>query len=204
MLSQISPAHTKQQTGFTLMEVILVMALIGLIMSTVSYTVFSSNIEEDIEKEVQRLQVVTSLASDYAVINQQELGLLIDEEKRSYEYLTLNEENEWQPLLAHKYFELRELPESLFLELNLDGLAWQEDESLFDSRIFDEQLSVSEEGVEIGNEEDVPPPPPQIMILSSGEITPFELKLKYSDDDDEFYYLLSAKDTIPLEREGPL
>ncbi|MFW8591159.1 type II secretion system minor pseudopilin GspH [Glaciecola sp. 2405UD65-10] len=204
MLSQISPAHTKQQTGFTLMEVILVMALIGLIMSTVSYTVFSSNIEEDIEKEVQRLQVVTSLASDYAVINQQELGLLIDEEKRSYEYLTLNEENEWEPLLAHKYFELRELPESLFLELNLDGLAWQEDESLFDSRIFDEQLSVSEEGVEIGNEEDLPPPPPQIMILSSGEITPFELKLKYSDDDDEFYYLLSAKDTIPLEREGPL
>ena len=180
------------------------MALIGLIMSTVSYTVFSSNIEEDIEKEVQRLQVVTSLASDYAVINQQELGLLIDEEKRSYEYLTLNEENEWEPLLAHKYFELRELPESLFLELNLDGLAWQEDESLFDSRIFDEQLSVSEEGVEIGNEEDLPPPPPQIMILSSGEITPFELKLKYSDDDDEFYYLLSAKDTIPLEREGPL
>ena len=64
--------------------------------------------------------------------------------------------------------------------------------------------SVSDEGVEIGNEEDVPPPHPQIMILSSGEITPFELKLKYLGDDDEFYYLLSAKDTIPLDREGPL
>lgn len=204
MLSQLSPAPIRKQTGFTLMEVILVMALIGLIMSTVSYTVFSSSIEDDIEKEVQRLQVVTSLASDYAVINQQELGLLIDEEKRSYEYLTLNEENEWEPLLVHKYFELRELPESLFLELNLEGLPWQKDESLFDSRIFDEQLSVSDEGVEIGNEEDVPPPPPQIMILSSGEITPFELKLKYLGDDDEFYYLLSAKDTIPLDREGPL
>jgi prepilin-type N-terminal cleavage/methylation domain-containing protein len=40
------------QYGFTLLEIMLVFGLIGLIMATVSYTVFSKNIEQEIEKEV--------------------------------------------------------------------------------------------------------------------------------------------------------
>jgi len=193
--------------GFTLLEVILVMALIGLIMSTVSYTVFSENDEDDVEKEVQRLQVVFSMASDYAVINQLELGLRLDEEKRSYEFVKLDEDSQWAPLDAHKYFELRELPEGIMLELSLEGLPWQEEDSLFDTRVFDEELSVSNDSVDIGNEEDKIPPPPQIFILSSGEITPFELKIKYSPDTiggNYFYFTLQGVETVPLLREGPL
>lgn len=203
---KLKPINT-QESGFTLMEVMLVMALIGLIASTISYTVFSNNVEKDIEKEVQRLQVVFNLASDYAVINQHELGLRIDEEKQSYEFVKLDEEKLWQPLEANKYFELKEMPPGVFLELNLDGLPWQEEDGLFDTKVFDEELSVSNDGVEIGSEEDIEPEPPQIFILSSGEITPFELKIRYEPqdlDDDEFYFLLQGIETVPLSREGPL
>lgn len=197
----------KRQSGFTLIEVILVMALLGLIMSTVSYTVFTGNVEKDIEKEVQRLQVVFDLASDYAVINQYELGLRIDEEKQSYEFVKLGEADKWLPLDEQKYFQLHEMPDGVIFELSLDGLPWQQDEGLFDSGIFDEELSVSNESVEIGNEEDKTPPPPQVFILSSGEITPFELKIKYdpkSSDENPFYFLLQGIETVPLTLEGPL
>lgn len=199
--------NTDSQRGFTLLEVILVMALIGLIMSTVSYTVFSANPEDDVKKEVQRLQVVFSMASDFAVINQTELGLRLDEEKRTYEFVELDEKGEWSPLEAHKYFELRELPENILLELSLEGLPWQQEDSLFDTRVFDEELSVSNDSVDIGNEEDKIPPPPQVFILSSGEITPFELKIKYQADavnQDNFYFTLQGLETVPLLREGPL
>lgn len=196
-----------KQKGFTLMEVILVMALIGLIMSTVSYTVFSGSIEKDIEKQVQRLQVVFDMASDYAVINQYELGLRIDEKEQTYEFVKLNEDDKWLPIDDTKYFELNEMPEGVFLELSLEGLPWQEDDSLFDANVFDEELSVSNDGVDIGNEEDKIPPPPQVFILSSGEITPFELKIRFEpqeNNQESFHFLLQGKDTVPLLREGPL
>ena len=197
----------QSQNGFTLLEVILVLALIGLIMATVRYTVFSKNVEQEIEKEVQRLQVVFNMASDYAVINQYEMGLRVDEEKQSYEFVKLDDNERWTPLEHSKHFALRELPVGVTLNLSLEGLPWQQDESLFDAKIFDEELSVSNDRVEIGEEEDKVPPPPQIFILSSGEITPFELKIEYEaqeSEEESFHFILQGVDTVPLLRDGPL
>lgn len=183
------------------------LALIGLIMATVRYTVFSGDIEQDIEKEVRRLQVVFNMASDYAVINQYELGLRLDDEKQTYEFVKLDDDQKWMPLDNVKHFAIRELPLGVALELTLEGLPWQQDESLFDNRIFDEELSVRDAGVEIGNEEDKEPPPPQVFILSSGEITPFELKIEYKaqeNDEENFHFILQGIDTVPLNRKGPI
>jgi general secretion pathway protein H len=191
------------QYGFTLLEIMLVFGLIGLIMATVSYTVFSKNIEQEIEKEVQRLQVVFSMASDYAVINQFELGLRLDEDKQTYEFVKLGDDETWSPIDQSKHFALREMPLGVSIKLTLEGLSWQQDDSLFDGRIFDEELSVRDAGVDIGSEEDKEPPPPQIFILSSGEITPFELKIEYTAQDsneDNFEFSLRGIDTVPLLR----
>lgn len=177
------------------------LALIGLILASVRYAVFTDNIESEIEKEVRRLQVVFNMASDYAVINQLELGLRIDEEKKSYEFVKLDDEEKWVPLDNQKHFSLVEFSEGVYLELALEGLPWQNDDSLFDSRIFDENLSVNDDSVDIGNEEDKIPPPPQIFILSSGEITPFELLIRYEPTDlgqVPFEFMLQGKDTVPL------
>lgn len=198
-------SQRQSQLGFTLIEVVVVLALIGLILATVRYTVFTGSIEKDIENEVSRLRVVFNMASDYAVINQLELGLRIDEKEQTYEFVKLDDSEEWVSLDEQKHFTLVTFTDGVSLELALDGLPWQTEETLFDNRVFDEQLSVSSEGVEIGNEEDIPPPPPQIFILSSGEITPFELTIRYEPqefDEEEFKYTLQGKDTIPLQFVG--
>ena len=193
--------HRSHQSGFTLLEVIIVLALIALILASVRYTVFSADIEKDIEKEVQRLQVVFNMASDYAVINQLELGLRIDNEEQSYEFVKLDENDQWVGLDNQKHFEKVTFTEGVYLEIALEGFAWQDDDSLFDNRIFDEQLSVSNDSVDIGNEEDKVPPPPQVFILSSGEITPFELFIKYQAqqiNENPFEFVLQGQDTVPL------
>jgi general secretion pathway protein H len=190
------------QNGFTLIEVVVVLAMVGLILATVRYTVFTGSIKNEIEKEALRLQVVFSMASDFAVINQIELGLRIDEEEQTYEFVMLDDDDKWVSIDTHKHFSQFTFSEGVFVELILEGLEWQNDESLFDNRVFDEQLSVSNEGVQIGNEEDIPPPPPQIFILSSGEITPFELLVRYEPQgigDEEFEFSLQGKETVPIE-----
>ena len=192
----------RSQYGFTLIEVVVVLALIGLILATVRYTVFTGSIKNEIEKEAMRLQVVFNMASDFAVINQLELGLRIDDEKQTYEFVMLDDDDKWVAIDTQKHFAQVAFSKGVFVELTLEGLEWQNDESLFDNRIFDEELSVSNEGVQIGNEEDIPPPPPQIFILSSGEITPFELLIRYEPQDigdDEFEFFLQGKETVPIE-----
>ncbi|MFT6268162.1 MAG: general secretion pathway protein H [Alphaproteobacteria bacterium] len=204
-LNSLKLSHSKQ-TGFTLLEVIIVLALIGLILSSVRYAVFTGNVEKDIEKEVRRLQVVFNMASDFAVINQLELGLIIDDEDQSYEFVKLDDDERWVPLDNQKHFTKVLFTEGVSLEISLEGLAWQDDDSLFDNRIFDEELSVSDDGVDIGNEEDKVPPPPQIIILSSGEITPFELSIKYEPQeigDEPFEFILQGLETVPLKLVNP-
>lgn len=197
---------SRTHRGFTLLELILVIAVIGLIVSVVSYNVIGRDPADDVEEETRKLQVLFDMASDYAVLNQKQLGLRIDDEKMTYEFVALDDKQKWRPIGSQAIFSLRELPEFVSIELILDDLPWQSQDSLFDTEVFDESLSVSDEGVEIGNEEDIEPPPPQILLLSSGEITPFELRLVYEEpfaQTNPFFFTLQGQEVPPLTRIGP-
>jgi general secretion pathway protein H len=181
----------------------MVIAVMGLIVSVVSYNVIGKDPADEVEQETRKLQVLFDMASDYAVLNQRQLGLRIDDKEMTYEFVALNDEQKWRPVEGQAIFALRELPEFVALELILDDLPWQNEDSLFDTKVFDESLSVSDEGVEIGNEEDIEPPPPQILLLSSGEITPFELRLIYDEPFAQtvpFFFTLQGEDVPPLIR----
>ncbi|OFA31864.1 type II secretion system protein GspH [Glaciecola punicea] len=199
-------SRRSQQAGFTLLEIIIVLALIGLILASVRYTVFTENVEKDIEKEVKRLQVVFNMASDYALINQLELGLRIDGDEQSYQFVKLDDDEMWVALDNQKHFDKVFFTQGVTLGITLDGFMWEEDDSLFNNRIFDDELSVSNDGVVIGNEEDRTPPPPQVFILSSGEISPFELQIRYESQEinqEPFEFVLEGRDTVPLKMIKP-
>ena len=196
----------RRQSGFTLLEVLLVLALMGLIISVVTYTAIGSNNYDKVEDQAKRFQVVFDMASDFAVLNQRQLGIRIDEEENTYTYVTLNDDEEWVEIPNNKMFAAYEMPEYMTLELNLEDLPWDAEGQLFDRSIFDEELSVSEDGVEIGDEEDIPPPPPQLFLLSSGDITPFELSMTYEDDfstELPITFILQGKETTPIDRLAP-
>ena len=192
--------------GFTLLEVMVVIFLIGVATSIVLFNAFSASQSDRLKEQVQRLQVVFDMASDFAILNQQQLGLYVDEEAQSYHFALLDDEDQWQPITEQEAFSEFQLPEPFTIELLLDDLPWQSEDSLFDRGVFDESLSVSEDGVEIG-EEDLPPPPPQVLILSSGDITPFSLVFRYEPEFGEeapVYFRLNGAEATPLERLGPL
>lgn len=185
--------------GFTLLEVMLVLLLMGLMVGTVSLTFFNSSVQDKLEEQARRFQVVFDMASDFAVLNQLELGLRIDDNQ--YQFLVLDDDQKWQYFTADKLFAPHPLPDDFSLELQLEDLPWQEEDSLFSDELFDERLSVSAEGVEIGREEDKPIPPPQVLVLSSGEFTPFQLWFKYEPtlgNDDPVYFRVEGEDMPPL------
>jgi len=206
MLKSLDPIQPKTK-GFTLLEVMLVLAIMGLVVSTVVFNVTGQSGEDRLKKQVQRFQVVFSMAADFAVLNQRQLGLRVEQEKQQYAFMVLDDDQQWQELSTDKVFSSYALPEEFTFALELNDLPWDTDDSLFNEGSFDAQLSVSDEGVSIGEEEQKKLPPPQVLLLSSGDITPFSITFAYEPDfGDEgvTYFRINAQDSLPLIREGPL
>lgn len=194
-------------SGFTLLEVMLVLVIMGLAVSFVTFTGFGTNSAEELEKQAKRFQVVFDMASDFAVLNQQQLGLRVDKKTNQYLFMVLDDEQRWQLLEGDDLFTGYEVPEPFTFELELDDLPWVEEDSLFDEGVFDERLSLDDDRVEIGQEEEKELPPPQVLLLSSGDITPFSMAFVYEPEfsnEDPVYFRIKASDSLPLEREGPL
>jgi general secretion pathway protein H len=196
-----------KHAGFTLIEVMVVLLIMGLATGTVMLSYTGESGQDLLKKQTQRLQVVFNMASDYAVLNQRQLGLRVEDKNRSYYFMYLDEEEEWQKIELDKTFAEHQLPKSFNLELSLTDLPWETEDSLFSSEVFDEGLSVSDDGVEIGQEEDKKLDPPQIFIFSSGEITPFSITLAYEPEfsnEQPSYFRVNGQDSTPLTTEGPL
>jgi general secretion pathway protein H len=196
-----------KHSGFTLLEVMLVLLIMGLATGAVVLSYSGENGQDLLKKQTQRLQVVFNMASDFAVLNQRQLGLRVEDNNNSYYFMFLDEEQEWQKLELDNAFAEHRLPELFSLELFLTGLPWETEASLFNSSVFYEELSVSSDAVNIGDEEEKKLDPPQIFIFSSGEITSFSLTLAYEPEfSNELptYFRLNGQDSTPLIIQGPL
>ncbi|MBO1256831.1 type II secretion system minor pseudopilin GspH [Alteromonas sp. 5E99-2] len=203
---QLAPMKASKNLGFTLIEILLVLLLMGLATSYVMFNAFSVDQQDKLKDQARRFQVVVDMASDYAVLNQLQLGIRIEEAENQYFFMVLDEDNKWQLLSDDPLYGEQLLPEEFELALSLDDLPWEEADRLFDREIFDEKLSLDDASVDIGDKEEKPLPPPQILIMSSGEITPFSLEWIYEptfNDDAPAYFYLNNKDVPPLELLGP-
>tara|TARA_R110001592_G_scaffold89078_1_gene262050 strand:+ start:35011 stop:35655 length:645 start_codon:yes stop_codon:yes gene_type:complete len=200
-------AMFKKSRGFTLLEVMLVLVIMGLLAGTVVFNISGQSGQDRLKKQVQRFQVVFSMASDYAVLNQQQLGLRIDSDKNQYSFMRLDEEQNWQLISGDKTFEAYTLPEEFTFELELNDLPWDTDDSLFNESSIDAELSISDESVSIGDDDDKKLPPPQVFLLSSGDITPFSLAFAFEpgfSSESPSYFRLNVQDSLPVTVDGPL
>ena len=147
--------RARLQAGFTLLELLAVIFIIGIIVSFASLSV-GQNTQRVVQDEAERIHALVRLASEEAVLQGRELGLEFN--KHGYRFLVLSGE-EWLPIEDDKMFRERELPEIIEFDLLLDGQV----EANFDDKDN----------------------PPRVFILSSGELTPFELRLR-ADNGNEF------------------
>ena len=206
-LSTEGRTPTTDHRGFSLLEIMIVLMIIGITFSVVRLSFSDVDYDKQLLKKAQRFQVVFDMAADYAVMNQLEMGLRVEPEKNLYYFMFLNEQDRWRPINVDPIFEQHELEEDFFLELALDDLPWVSEDSLLSDSLFDEELSVSEESTNIGNEEEEEPEPPQVFIFSSGEFTPFSVSFKFEPqfgDAQPIYYRVNGVDFTPLQLEGPL
>jgi general secretion pathway protein H len=169
-----------QQPGFTLLEVMLVVLLIGLASLTVVMT-FPNTLssENNASWQAQRFATLLQLAEDEALISGNELGLVI--EKNSYQFAIYDYSK--QRWLATRVGEIEgkvELPELLSLEYSLSDSAWGEINNSDQDSFIEES-----ERVDIEGDNKLKTLNPLIYVMSSGEVSPFSLVFSKADTDPE-------------------
>jgi general secretion pathway protein H len=211
-------------TGFTLIEVLLVILLIGLLASAVVINFSGESRDKKLETQTSQLQLLVQIASETAMLKQQELGLFVDND--GYRFM-LFQDDKWHSIREPKSLRARQFPPGYKIELELEGLEWsegnllsqlewqEEDDTLFEENSFDQreaeklQQEAKDDkstapklrtGFEIAPRQKDDPKLPQIYLLSSGEVTPFLLTVRDDTESPVWSQQLKAVFSIPLER----
>jgi general secretion pathway protein H len=193
------PKDKHRQQGFTLIEVMLVIVLIGVMASAVQFTFSGNKAEQLLEQNSARFAGVFDVAAEYGLLNNMELGLFV--EKNTYQFLGYNGVS-WSPIVDNPMFEVFTLPEGIEITLQLDDLPIEE------PLLFDSSLLINEDQEDNFTEEEKKKTIPQVYMLSGGDITPFSLTFSLAefaiDGDENVSFKVSGMYTTPLMIEGPL
>ena len=167
--------------GFTLIEIMVVMVIIGIIMSM---AVLSINLNQStiLEDEVNRLRSLTRMASEEAVMQGEELAVQMH--VNGYQFLRLLQTEEawqWEPIDNDDLFKPRCFPEGLHMKLDLEG----EPAILDQMKCREGKASVAkadEDDDESLFDLEEKKETPKVYLLSSGELTPFAATLTWEEE----------------------
>jgi len=141
--------------GFTLIEIMVVVVIIGIMVTFAVLSIGSRGLDERLSLEARRLQELISLASDQAVLQGVELGFVQTE--TGYEFLELKD-GKWIPA-GDGPLRSRDMPEPLFISLTVEG----------------RRVAPIKTGEAADPKTELKP---QVLLLSSGEGSEFVLDVR--------------------------
>ena len=163
----------RRQSGFTLLEVLLVAMLMGLVATAVTLSMGGAKGDREIDKQARRLMATLQLAQEYAVMDGRLVGIRVEE--NGWQFMQRQaKDRKWLALTGDKQLGQVQLPENMVLTLELEGFGWQPDP--------DEEREKKRDDKERT---------PQLLSFPGGELTPFTLT--FSQQDDEVRYTRIVK-----------
>jgi len=130
------PSNKKNNSnGFTLIEIMMVVLVVGIMASLVQFNFNSNRPEERLKIESERFASIFDLAAEYGLLNNIEIGLILTD--NSYQFLGYDGVR-WSELVDQEMLALHNLPEGLEIKLSLEDLPIEEP-LLFDTAAFIEQ-----------------------------------------------------------------
>ncbi|QYJ93596.1 type II secretion system minor pseudopilin GspH [Shewanella spartinae] len=162
-----------RQFGFTLLEVLLVVLLMGLAAAAVTYTTSGSDQHKALERTARQFMAATELVLDETILSGHFIGIVID--KQRYEFVVYDE-GKWKPLQQDRLLAAKEMDPGVEMHLVLDGLPLTQEDEEDDESWFDEPL------IERSEDEKKKFPEPQVLLFPSGEMSVFELTFVGKDE----------------------
>jgi len=159
MLKSRNKLARPRGAGFTLIEMLVVVVIIAIVMTTAMLAIGATGRDRDLEKESERMLALLIYTREQAEVRTREFGLLCDE--NGYQFVTFDpRKDEWVAVETDEALRGRELS---------DGLSFA--------------LTVEARPVVLRRPADSKDLTPQIMLYSNGDLTPFELTLQRKEEE---------------------
>lgn len=204
----------RRMRGFTLIEIMLVMVIIGCAAGIVLLSIPGGpnpKLGNDLSEESQQLAATIQAMSEQATQQGRTIGLHIAE--HGYQFMVRQEQTQssdntttevsskaldaqldwdhqsWQPYQSEKLHTAGEFDEKVSLALTLDGLQLSDEENRLgrsEPQWFDTENQLTAKV-------------PQILLLPSGEITPFSLTLQEHDGNNSLFRQIKGAESGQID-----
>jgi general secretion pathway protein H len=161
--------------------VVIVIMGIAVSMATIGVSVLGR--DREAEDQTKRLWAVLQQAREEAELQGIDVGVFVA--AHGYEFLRFDHRtNVWTPIVDDRLYAPRDLPEGLRLQLWLDG----------------REVVLKPDAVDRQDKDEDKKWPPQIMVLSSGDIMPFDVQVE-RDAEPAMWRVVGATDNdLRVER----
>ena len=148
--------------GFTLIELMVVIAIIGLVSAVVVIKFAGNNRDTELEREAQRLDALFDYVREQAELQTRDYGFRIN--VTGYSFVVFDApSNQWRPVDEDDALRERELPAGIDTRVVVEGRGVVLDRKKKDTELDDFA--------------------PQIMVFANGDLSSFEIALQREETD---------------------
>ncbi|HEX2138291.1 MAG TPA: type II secretion system minor pseudopilin GspH [Woeseiaceae bacterium] len=185
------------RSGFTLIELLVVVVIMGIVSAVVLLSTGLLGTDRALTEEARRLESLVELAEDEALMQGRDFGLeFLQGGYRFVEHDPLS--REWFEIADDELLRPRRLADGLDLQLFLEDRRIELKAQAADIGDGEADEDEDEDGNDnAGNDEE--DYAPHVLILSSGDVTPFDLTITRASDQAEV--VLATSETGELEIE---
>lgn len=166
----ISLQRQNRQSGFTLIEIIVVITIIAIITSVIILRTGTLRFERKVTVFAEQLQSFIQVCQQQAILQPAVIGIVIQTDRYQAYYFSNERQPRWRPLAEHdSFWQSRPVPNDIFLQVTTTA-----------------PMSVSMIT-------------PQVVIQSSGDFTPFTIDVGYSGEAAHYRLVGSEAGELSLQ-----
>jgi general secretion pathway protein H len=195
--------------GFTLIEILVVVVIIGVMVSIATLAMGVLGRDSEVEDQSRRFWAVLRQAREESELQGLDVGVAVT--PTDYAFMRFDtRENAWVPIENDKLYAPRKLPEGLRFRLWLDDrevvlkpVKPKKEDEKKKKDLLNEDEETTTTDARLGGERPAPDPDqptPQIVVLSSGDIMPFELQIERDGVQSLWRVVGQADNDLRVER----
>lgn len=168
--------------GLTLMEILVVLVIVAVVAGFAVLSTASLGGDTPQEKAARQFAALVELASENAVMESKQFG--IEVQPHGYRFFTYDGAA-WRPLTGDSVFDVHKVEDTVVLRLQLEGRHITLPQPATTLSPVTGMTAASDEQPEAT--QNTQGPHPQILALSSGELTPFNLEIASTGDNASYH-----------------